>query len=76
MGLGQLIRFSPKRSSLFETLQQQFSPGAPSLKTLCPTRWTVRTGANEAVLAYLLRLVLTIPVTTATAERTFLLYGG
>ena len=51
MGLGQLIRFSPKRCSLFETLQQQFAPGAPSLKLLCPTRWTVRTKAIEAVLS-------------------------
>ena len=41
------IRFSPKRSSLFQTLQVQ----RPSLKPLCPTRWTVRTKAIEAVLS-------------------------
>ena len=51
MGLGQLIRFSPKRCSLFETLQQQFAPGTPTLKPLCPTRWTVRTRAIDAVVA-------------------------
>jgi len=50
MELSQLIRFSPKRSSLFEALQAQVSPGAPTLKPLCPTRWTVRTKAIEAVL--------------------------
>ena len=26
------------------------SPGAPTLKPLCPTRWTVRTKAIDAVL--------------------------
>ncbi len=50
MGLCQLIRFSPKRSSLFETLQLQLSPGAPSIKPLCTTRWTVRTKAIDSIL--------------------------
>ena len=49
MELAQLIRFSPKRSSLFESLQAQLSPGAPSLKPLCPTRWTVRTRVLGAI---------------------------
>ena len=51
MGVSQLIRFSPKRSTLFDTLQSQVSPGAPSLKPLCPTRWTVRTRAISAILS-------------------------
>ena len=50
MELAQLIRFSPKRSSLFESLKAQLSPGSPSLKPLCPTRWTVRTAAINSVL--------------------------
>ena len=50
MGLSQVIRFSPKRSTLFDTLRSQVSPAAPSLKPLCPTRWTVRTRAVGAVL--------------------------
>ena len=51
MGLSQLILYSPKRSSLFETLRSQVSPGAPTLKPLCPTRWTVRTRAIGAILS-------------------------
>ena len=47
----ELSRFSLKRSSLFATLQAQVSSSAPTLKPLCPTRWTVRTRAIEAVLA-------------------------
>lgn len=50
MGLNQLIQLSPKRTSLFQTMQQQVSPGASTLKPLCPTRWTVRTGAIDSVL--------------------------
>ena len=50
MELSQLIRYSPKRLTLFESLMAQVSPGAPSLKPLCPTRWTVRTRAINAVL--------------------------
>ena len=50
MGLSQLIRFSQKRSTLFEALQAQMSPDAPTLKPLCPTRWTVHTKAIDAIL--------------------------
>ena len=50
MELSQLIRYSPKRLNLFESLMAQVSPGAPSLKPLCPIRWTVQTKAINAVL--------------------------
>ena len=48
--VSQLIRFSPKRSTLFESVQSQLSHSSPSLKPLCPTRWTVRTGTINSVL--------------------------
>ena len=52
MEVSQLIRFSPKRLSLFETLQSQVCDSSvKSLKPLCPTRWTVRTTAFDAVLS-------------------------
>ena len=50
MEVSQLIRFSPKCCSLLESRQGQVSPGAPSLKPLCPTRWTVHTRAIEAIV--------------------------
>ena len=37
-GANQLIQFSPKRTTLFKNRQLQLSPGAPTLKPLCPTR--------------------------------------
>ena len=51
MELSKLIRYSPKRTALFETLQSQLANHSPSLKPLCPTRWTVRTGAIQSVLS-------------------------
>lgn len=51
MELVKLIKFSPKRSSLLQTLKSQMSPDKENLCPLCPTRWTVHTVAIEAVLA-------------------------
>ena len=48
--LSTLIRASPKRLALFKSIQQQFSVQAPGIKPLCPTRWTVRTGAIDSIL--------------------------
>ena len=50
MELETFIEFSPKRSHLFSALQQQLSPNAPSIKMLCLTQCTVRTGALEAII--------------------------
>ena len=48
--LVQLIKFSPKRSHLFEAIKAQTSPDTSGLRPLCPTRWTVRTEAIGAIL--------------------------
>ena len=43
----RLIKWSPKRHSLLETLKlEEDSPDSLHLRTLCPTRWTVRNGAG------------------------------
>ena len=46
------IRLSPKRLSLFERMKGEsgMSSKLPTLKSLCPTQWTVRTGALLSVL--------------------------
>ena len=51
MEVSQLILYSPKMSSLFLTLQSQMTPDSKTLKSLCPTRWTVRTAAISAILS-------------------------
>ena len=49
--LNTLVRSSAKRLAIFEKIQHDISPAAPSLKPLCPTRWTVRYSALLAVQA-------------------------
>lgn len=56
--LVQLIKFSPKRSSLFDGLRKEVSLNSsdsessltPTLRTLCPTRWTVRHSSIYSIL--------------------------
>ena len=52
--LVQLIRFSPKRLSLFDSLRKdiglQNGETNPSLRILCPTRWTIRHKSIYAIL--------------------------
>ena len=50
MELVQLIKWSPKRSTLFDQLKSEMTPGTHDLRPLCPTRWTVRTDAIHAVI--------------------------
>lgn len=62
--LVQLIKFSPKRLTLFDSIRQEvgLSDGtsSPSLRTLCPTRWTVRHGSITSVLSNYQNLITTL----------------
>ena len=53
--LVQLIKFSPKRATTFNRFRKEISissdqTSSPSLRTLCPTRWTVRHASIESIL--------------------------
>ena len=48
--IAKLIKISAKRSHLFSEKLAQPDISGVSIKRLCPTRWTARTGAIEAVL--------------------------
>ena len=50
MDVIQLIKLSPKRQVVFETIQAQQDSPKSSIRSLCPTRWTVRTGAMQAIV--------------------------
>ncbi len=56
--LHNLIKMSPKRLAIFQHLQKESS--SPSIKPLCPTRWTVRTSAIDSVLKNYLVLMETL----------------
>ena len=53
--LVQLIKFSPKRLHIFDTLRKNVvvsgGESTPRLRTLCPTRWTVRNAAISSILS-------------------------
>ena len=52
--LVQLIRFSPKRLSLFDSIRKNVAvntgENTPSLRMVCPTRWTVRHTSISSIL--------------------------
>ena len=52
--LVQLIKFSPKRLTLFDTLRKEVVVNSgdttPSLRMLCPTRWTIRHTSIDSVV--------------------------
>jgi len=48
--VSQLLKYSPKRDTHFETLKKESAPGTPGLRVLCPTRWTVRAQSLESIL--------------------------
>ena len=48
--ISKLIQYSPKRTAIFEQCKKDLALAGTGLRPLCPTRWTVRTEAINAVL--------------------------
>ena len=48
--VGVIIKASPKRKALFETIREEFEEGFSAPKTICTTRWTVRKAAINGLL--------------------------
>lgn len=48
--ISKLVKYSPKRDVLFESLKKELSPNTPGVRVLCPTRWTVRADSLKSVL--------------------------
>jgi len=46
----KLVKYSPRRESLFNEIKEEIEPGSPGIRTLCPTRWTVRADAMESII--------------------------
>ena len=79
MELGKFIDLSPKRSQLMSTLKAQLSPECqtPSIKMLCPTRWTVRTKALEAIIkSYKILIPALIEIQSSGKDEYALKAGG
>ena len=48
--INKLLKYSPKRGSLFEQLKSSVSPGTVGFRTLCSTRWTIRAASLQSVI--------------------------
>ena len=47
----KLIKFSPKREAMLRQLKEEMGSEASSIRTLCPTRWTVRAESLASILS-------------------------
>ena len=60
----QLIKFSPKRLTMFDSLRKDMAlnsgESSPSLRTLCPTRWTIRHSPITSILKNYRILMVTL----------------
>ena len=45
----KLIKRSPKREVIFRKRAEEIQAGSPGIRTLCPTRWTVRADAFASI---------------------------
>ena len=48
--ISKLVKYSPRRDTIFEKLKAELAPDTPGFRTLCPTRWTVRAASLSSVL--------------------------
>ena len=47
----KLVKYSPRRDAIFQTLKSELAPGNIGVRVLCPTRWTVRAEALASILS-------------------------
>ena len=45
-----LIKKSPRRDALLQTLKEEINVQSPGIRVLCPTRWTVRADCLDSIL--------------------------
>ena len=46
----KLIKFSPMRDARLKSMKEETGSDAPSIRTLCPTRWTVRAQSLASII--------------------------
>ena len=46
----KLLKYSPRRDSLFDKIKKDVCPGTTGFRVLCPTRWTVRAASLSSVI--------------------------
>ena len=74
--ISTLIRYSPKRSHLFSTKLKESKDDYVTMNPLCPTRWTARTAAIEAILTDYSLLLETLEEIRSTTHDEYGLKAG
>ncbi|XP_011403413.1 PREDICTED: zinc finger MYM-type protein 1-like [Amphimedon queenslandica] len=46
----KLVKYSPRRESLFKSIKGDITPGSPGIRVLYPTRWTVRADSMQSII--------------------------
>ncbi len=46
----KLVKYSPRRQSLFDKLKEEIASGCPGIRVLCPTRWTVKADSMNSII--------------------------
>ena len=46
----KLVKYSPRRESLFNVIKDEIAPGNIGIRTLCPTRWTVKADTMKSII--------------------------
>lgn len=46
----KLVKYSPRRENLFNDIKEEIEPGSVGVRSLCPTRWTVRADAMQTII--------------------------
>eukprot|EP00731_Ephydatia_muelleri_P002811 Em0001g2811a len=55
--INKLLKYSPRRDSLFEQLKSSVSPGTVGFRTRCPTQWTVIASCATLIISELFSLL-------------------
>ena len=49
--ISKAMKYSAKKKAMLLSLKEELSPSSPSIRPLCPTRWTVRAESLRSVIA-------------------------
>ena len=48
--ISRLLKYSPRRDILFESIKYDIAPGVPGFRTLCPTMWATKAASLQSVI--------------------------
>jgi len=46
----KVIKYSPRRQNLFDSIKEELASSDPGIRVLCPTRWTVQADSMKSII--------------------------